>query len=222
MIRSSLLVLALILSVVACGEDAPAPALVEVDSDAGATTLDADQIFEPDPIPSARTVRRQTVEQIARSIPVVTGGLSWVEDYGQGPMDMLTFLSGSLGAPDYMLVTHESLEPSMILAKFMTDASHRICSDWIKRDENLPAGERTLITHEDWDSLDEADVRQSLAALNLRFFSVYTPPDDGAATDALYAVFEHASTSAPQIKAADDGWFAVCIAMMTDPRFVLY
>lgn len=211
--------LAIVLSGSACGEQASTPS-ASPEPDTG---LIADGgIEEPLVQPSARAVRRQTIEQLARSIPVVTGGLTWVEDYGQGPVDMFSFLSGSLGVPDYRLVTRENLEPSMILAKFMTDASHRICSDWLQRDEALPQDERTLIVHEDWDSLDEADVRQSLAALNLRFFSLYVPPDEPASTDALYALFKHASASAPQLKAADDGWFAVCIAMMTDPRFVLY
>ena len=42
------------------------------------------------------------------------------------------------------------------------------------------------------------------------------------AIDDLYALFVNASSTAPAPRAARDGWLAVCIAMMTDPEFVLY
>jgi hypothetical protein len=74
-----------------------------------------------------------TIEQLARSIPVITGGIAWVEDFGQGPVDILAILSGTLGAPDYRLVVSENLEPSLVIAKFMQDASQRICAQWVTR-----------------------------------------------------------------------------------------
>ncbi len=164
-----------------------------------------------------------TVEQLARSIPVVTDGLRWVEDFGDGPTDMLAVLAPTLGAPDYIRVTEENLEPTLIVAKFMADASHRICVQWVARDEALPAAERSLVTHgAAWQSQDPADVQANVRALLLRMFSRYVAPDDAAAVAPLAELFRTAAATAAPDRAAQDGWLAVCIALMTDPEFILY
>jgi hypothetical protein len=167
-----------------------------------------------------RTVGRMTIEQLARSISVVTGGLRWTEDFGQGPVDMLEVLAPTLGAPDYLLVTEENLEPSIIVAKFLQDASHRICVRWIAEDRGKPQAERTFVRHADWDSLDAADVNTTLRALQLRFFA--RKVDDDEALRPLRTLFVNASSTAAPGNAARDGWLAVCIALMTDPEFILY
>ncbi len=169
-----------------------------------------------------RSVHRMTVAQLGASLPIITNGLDWVEDFGAGPQDMLMALAATLGAPDYVLVVEENLEPSLIIAKFMQDAANRVCAKWMVRDRELPAAERTLIAHDDWDSLDEADVKHSIRKLELRFFSRWVPEDDDAAVADLYELFVAASSAAPAGKEADDGWLGVCMAMMTDPEFVLY
>ncbi len=189
----------------------------------GSTELPDDGLLDP---PAAqgpsRAVHRMTVEQLMASIPIVTGGLAWEEDFGAGPQNMLEQLAPTLGAPDYVLVTEENLEPSMIIAKFMADASNRVCAKWVQRDRAADPGERTLITHDDWSSLDQADVKTSLRRLMLRFFSRYVSEDDDAAVAPLYGLFVAASSGAPAGKAADDGWLAVCMGLMNDPEFVLY
>jgi hypothetical protein len=212
----------------ACGVDAPAAGQdatrLDALSDASAPDASAPDAG-PDAAPAGppgRAVHRMTIEQLARSIPVVTGGIAWTEDFGAGELDILALLSGTLGAPDYTLVVTENLEPSLVIAKFMQDASQRICAKWLTRDRDLPAAERTLITHADWSSTAEADVKQSLRALQLRFFSRRVAPGDDAPIADLYQLFTESAAAAPASQAADDGWLGVCIAMMTDPAFVLY
>lgn len=169
-----------------------------------------------------RTVGRVTIEQLARSIPVITGGIRWIEDFGSGPVDMLEILGPTLGVPDYVLVTEENLEPTIIVAKFLQDASHRICTRWIEQDRGRPQGERTFVRHADWESLAEPDVNATLRALQFRFFSKHVPEDQDAPIADLRELFlTAANTSAPG-NAARDGWLAVCIALMTDPELVLY
>ncbi len=170
----------------------------------------------------SRAAGRMTIEQLARSIPVVTDGLNWTEDFGQGPVDMLQVLAPTLGAPDYLRVTEENLEPTLIIAKFLQDASQRICLRWVARDQSLAAADRSLVTHADWQSTDEALVRENLRRLQLRFYARHVAAADDPALDPLYQLFVDASTTAPAERAARDGWLAVCIAMMTDPEFVLY
>ncbi|MEZ4267921.1 MAG: hypothetical protein R3F39_16225 [Myxococcota bacterium] len=192
-----------------------------LDSSGSDSVLETDTPAPPDG-PPGRAVHRMTVEQLARSIPVITGGIAWTEDFGAGELDILDLLAGTLGAPDYTLVVTENLEPSLIIAKFMQDASQRICAKWTTRDRALAAGQRTLIVHDDWESTAEADVKRSLRALQLRFFARRVAPGDDAPIADLYELFTDAASAAPAGKAADDGWLGVCIAMMTDPEFVLY
>lgn len=183
---------------------------------------DSDGAAAPDPGPPGRAVHRLTIEQLARSIPIITGGITWTEDFGQGPVDLLALLSPTLGAPDYRLVVSENLEPSLVIAKFMQDASQRICAKWVTRDRALPTDQRTLIVHDDWSSTAALDVKRSLRALLLRFFARRVAPTDDAPIADLYALFTESAASAPAGQGADDGWLGVCIALMTDPELLLY
>ncbi len=176
--------------------------------------------------PLARAAGRMTVEALARSIPVITGGLRWTEDFGGGvETDVLQALAPTLGAPDYLRVTEENLEPSLILAKFLNDAAQRLCVRWVERDEAAAAADRTLVVHPgDWAARDPAAVGTALRELQLRFFGRRVP--EGAAGDAvlepLRALFQDASSTAAPGREARDGWLAVCIAHMTDPELVIY
>lgn len=168
-----------------------------------------------------RDARRLTVQQLAQSIPVLTGGIEWVEDFGQGPVNMLELLGGALGDPDYLLVTTESLEPNLMIAKFVEDAAGRICLDWVDAEFQRAESERTMIQHADTGSLEQSDIRGTIDWLQLRFFG-RMPADDNPTTDALYSLFESASSAAAPGQAARDGWLAVCLAVMTDPGFIVY
>lgn len=161
----------------ACGDTIPAtmePGEGPGGAPAGGGAVEPEPTPSPDvaedpevPVVPGRAVHRLTVEQLARSIPIVTGGIEWTEDFGQGEQDMLEILSGTLGAPDYVLVTSENLEPSLIIAKFMQDAAVRVCAKWVARDRDLAPAERTLVVHESWASQDEEDVKSSIRALQL-------------------------------------------------------
>jgi len=180
----------------------------------------------PEPQALTRAPGRMTVETLRRSIPVITNGINWEEDFGDGNQtDVLEALSATLGAPDYLLVTEENLEPSLIIAKFMQDASNRICPRWVERDRGEAAASRSLVAHAGaWDSRAEADVKVALRALRLRFFGHRLPADgsqDAVLTDLLDLFNTASATSAPG-REAQDGWLAVCIALMTDPEMVLY
>lgn len=182
----------------------------------------AEDPTEPAPEPAERQPTRMTVQQIARSIPVVTGGIEWIEDFGQGPVNILATLAATLGAPDYKLRTEENMEPSLIIAKFMQDAAGRICVRWVDKELTAPLAERTLIGHDPRESLDPAQVKDNLRRLQLRFFSRYVAPDDDDTIADLVELFDTASSGASAGKGAQDGWLAVCLALMTDPEFVIY
>ncbi|MGK0361234.1 MAG: hypothetical protein ACI9U2_003552 [Bradymonadia bacterium] len=170
----------------------------------------------------ARSAGRMTIAQLARSIPVVTEGIRWTEDLGNGPADMLQVLAPTLGAPDYLRITEENLEPTLIIAKFVQDAAFRICGRWAERDRGLDVADRSLVQHADWESLDEAEVKANLRALHLRFYAQAIAADDDVPIADLFSLFTDASSTARAGEAARDGWTAICIAMMTDPEFILY
>jgi hypothetical protein len=172
-----------------------------------------------------RRAGRMRIEQIKRSIEVVTGGLTWEEDFGNGPTRMLDALGPTMGEPDYLLVTEENMEPSLIVAKFMQDASHRICTKWVAAEVERPAAERTLVRHGGaFDSRAAADVKTALRTLNLRFFAHYLPEDGtkDAEMAPLVELFDTAANTSVPGREARDGWLAVCIALMTDPEMVVY
>ncbi|MFT5431678.1 MAG: hypothetical protein ACI9OJ_002375 [Myxococcota bacterium] len=178
-----------------------------------------------EPIEEERTGRvptRMTIDQLARSIPIITGGIRWVEDFGDGPLDLLQLLAPTLGAPDYTLVTEENQEPSLIIAKFMADAAARICTRWVDQDKAAAMVDRTLVTHEDWASTDRALVQSNLRRLILRMHGRYVTPDDYAGIADQYTLFEAASGAAPAGFEAHDGWLAVCLGLMTDPEILVY
>ncbi|MCA9545859.1 MAG: hypothetical protein KC613_15755, partial [Myxococcales bacterium] len=120
-------------------------------------------------------------------------------------------------------VTQENLEPTLIVAKFMADASNRICMRWVNRDQSLPAGERSLVTHDGpWESTDAAHVEANLRVLLLRFYARKVAADDRESVADLAELFRTAADTAAPGLGARDGWLAVCIALMTDPEFILY
>lgn len=225
--------LVLVVLVAGCADATEEPGLAHDPADVGMTEDLAGPVddlgsgeetdaAEPEPERTGRIPTRMTVEQLARSIPIITGGIAWVEDFGDGPIDLLTILAPTLGAPDYLLVTEENLEPSLIIAKFMQDAAGRVCTKWVARDLNAPVDERTLVTHEDWKSTDGALVKANLRRLQLRFFTRWVAEDDDAPIADLYELFVTASATAPTGSEAHDGWLGVCLAMMTDPAMLVY
>jgi hypothetical protein len=130
-----------------------------------------------------------------------------------------------MGEPDYLLVTEENLEPSLIVAKFVQDASQRVCTRWVAAEAEKPAAERTLVRHDAaFDSRDAAPVKAALRTLHLRFFARFVPEDatGEAALAPLYELFETAASTSVPGREARDGWLAVCIALMSDPEFVVY
>lgn len=232
--------LALVLA--ACGEDSKAPGKSDTPApvaDAGLGglpepgTTDAGLGGTPVEHPDLgvaenaleRRAGRMQIDQIRRSIEIITGGLTWEEDFGDGPVRMLEAFGPTMGEPDYLLVTEENMEPSLIVAKFMQDASHRICTRWVSLEAERPAAERTLVRHQAaFDSRDPTSLKNALRSLELRFFAHYLP-DDGtrdAELAPLLELFDTAANTSVPGREARDGWLAVCIALMSDPETVVY
>jgi hypothetical protein len=180
-----------------------------------------------------RAPRRLDVDQLRGALLAATGFI-WVAprrvpdpDSRVGTSvhleaDMLEVLAATLGRPDYVTSTNESIDPAVTFSKLAGDAARSACRASIKADlanaKNDPP--RRI--------LRETDVRKNLAYLALRFWGRTVAPGD-AALDPLERLFERASAPPADAKgtahgaaAPSEGWRAVCIAMATDPQFLTY
>jgi hypothetical protein len=196
-----------------------------------------------------RAARRLSVEKLRASLLAATG-FTWVAsrrvsdpDAPGGTTavpdaDMLEALAATLGRPDYITSTSESIEPAVTFAKLAGDAARSACRASVSAD--VAAGDagdarRILRFVGPADTLaSNADgVRENLAYLALRFWG-RSIAKGSAELGPLVTLFERASTApagkdkggaarAVEVKATPaDGWRAVCIAMATDPQFLTY
>lgn len=190
-----------------------------------------------------RAPRRLSVEKLRASLLAATG-FTWVAsrrvsdpDAPGGATqlpdaDMLEALAATLGRPDYVTSTTESLDPAVTFAKLAGDAARSACRASVNADVAARAERRILRFAGPADTLaaNPAAVRKNIAYLALRFWGRKVAEAD-AALAPLLKLFERAST-APASKDASgaaraaatpaDGWRAVCIAMATDPQFLTY
>ncbi len=163
-----------------------------------------------------RAPRRITVNQLARSIEVAVGR----------PWTQLDSLAPSLGRADYALVNVESTEPNLVFAKFLEDGAREVCITQASAEVKLtdPAARvlsRTLPSGAvaDLRKLTDAQVRELLVYLSTRFWG---SPLEGEELTRWVGFFTQAAARAETIAKRDQALAAVCIALMTDSRFLTY
>jgi hypothetical protein len=213
-----LLMLALLaLGATACEETPPPPSIVD-----GVLEPVANPHGDPVPLPDleqqsrvGRAPRRITVNQLGRSIEVAVGR-QWTQLEGRAT---------SMGRADYALVNIESTEPNLVFAKFLEDGAREVCvlqaNDEVKGTvprvltRTLPAG----TTVGDLRKLTDAQVRELLVYLSTRFWGA---PLEGEELTRWAGFFTKAVTRAETINQRHQAVAAVCIAMMTDSRFLTY
>lgn len=191
-----------------------------------------------------RAPRRIGVAQLRASL-IQTLGLTWTAPrriltadtatgYVDDPAaDMLDVLATTLGAPDYLNFTAESLDPGATFSKLLGDAARKACRDAITQDLARDASRRILLhsaTERDTATSNPTAIRQNLSYLALRFWSRTLDPTDDELSP-LLRLFTVAST-VPAARGPDgtmlpagtpaDGWRAVCIGMVSDPQFLTY
>ncbi|NNC14513.1 hypothetical protein HRD49_01660 [Corallococcus exiguus] len=179
-----------------------------------------DQI-DPLPDPEAqggsvgRAPRRLTVAQLKESIRVAVG-MEW---------DELEARAQSLGRADYALITSENTEPNLVFARFLDDGARKVCiaqaqKDIAQADLSLRTLGRTLPTPmSDLTKLTDAQVNETLVYLSTRFWGA---PLAGEELTRYATFFRKASARAETLKKRDQALAVVCIAMLTDSRFITY
>ncbi len=186
------------------------------------TAVKKPPVDSPRPLPDpeqqgghvGRAPRRITVAQLRASIEIATGR----------PWKGLDALAASLGRADFAFVASESTETNLVFAKFLEDGAREVCLDAAKSDL-LAVGANRVLMRELPDKIgklsdvDDAAMKKNLVYLSTRFWGqplAGTELDDWAATTRMV------STRADATGKRYEAWAAMCIALITDARFITY
>ncbi len=185
--------------------------------------------------PAARPRRRLNIDQLDDAMIKVSGGIGWVEQRGNTTVDLFGELASTLGKPDYIQITEEDLEPTILFQKFLGDASRSVCAKMLERDlatiaveqefamrpfddppEGLP--QKTLMIHvtpeDTWQTNPEA-VDENLRALLVRFHGKVVDSHD----EATLANWRWLVQSGRHVADPTQAWMATCVALFTHPDF---
>jgi len=176
----------------------------------------------PDPEQQAGSVgrapRRITVTQLQRSI-ITTVGRPWTQ---------LDSLAPSLGRADFANIVTENTEPNLVFAKFLEDGAREVClaqaaAELTVADPNQRVLSRTVPTligtAGNLTTLTDAQVTDTVVYLSTRFWGA---PLSGDELTKWKSFFTQAASRAETIRKRDHAFAALCIAMMTDSRFLTY
>jgi hypothetical protein len=163
---------------------------------------------------AGRAPRRITVAQLKQSIVTVTGR-QWSQ---------IDNLAASLGQADYALTVSDSTDPNLVFAKFLDDGAREVCLNVGRDDLNRAQAQRVLWpevpgTSRDFTTLDDETIQKNLLTLSVRFWG---SPFDTAELTAWTDTFKKVAARAKAVNKPEQAWGSICVAMMTDPRFITY
>jgi hypothetical protein len=162
-----------------------------------------------------RKPRRITVAQLRESI-LTTTGRQWSQ---------INNLAASLGQADYALTVSESTEANLVFAKFLEDGAREVCMGVANADlGNSNVATRVLfpnvtVTNRDFTTMTDAQVQENLQYLAVRFWGQRFADDEATA---WMQTFRTIAARAKSINRPEQAWGAMCVAFMTDPRFITY
>ncbi len=177
-------------------------------------------VLHPLPDPEAngghagRAPRRITVAQLKASIQTVTGR-QWTQ---------IDTLASSLGQADYALTVSDSTEAILVFAKFLDDGAREVCLN-VARDDLARAQALRVLwpevpgTSRDFTTLDDATIQKNLMTLAVRFWG---SPFEAAELAPWTQTFKKVAGLAKTANKPEQAWGSICVAMMTDPRFITY
>lgn len=168
---------------------------------------------------AGRAPRRLTVPQLKQSI-VITTGFQWSQ---------IDNLASSLGQADFAVTVSDSTEPNLVFAKFLEDGAREVCLKAAQADAARAQEARVLWPQianteagpsgKDFTLVSEASVKKNLETLALRFWGQpMTEPELGTWASTFSAI----ASRAKMANKPDQAWGAMCIAFMTDSRFITY
>ena len=188
---------------------------------------------DPAKILKSAEVRRMTIQQLRKSLPVAFG----LDENGEeitwklGDQSGLDKMGDSLGEADFIDTTEDGLEPSPLYLKFMDDVARDVCNRALVTDlTKTDKADRVILRHvdpADTESDNPTGVADNLRYLKLRLHGVKVAEDDAPAIAPLRDLFTTAleaaaAGDAPDEADVEEGWRAVCVALVVAPEFHLY
>lgn len=168
-----------------------------------------------------RRPTRLSADQLKATLEAVTDGIIWRDTVNGVPdTDVIEYLAPTLGRPDYAQVTHENLDPNVLMAKFMADGARKVCVDVAARDRTRTASRRILtarVSAADTPQSNLEAVTRNIVELRTRFLG-----DASTGYPQVAPYVKVISDTLARGGTVDDGWLAVCVAMLTDPLFISY
>lgn len=176
----------------------------------------------PDPEMQAGSVgrapRRITVDQLDKSI-TTTVGRPWTD---------LSKYAQSLGKADYALINSENTEPNLVFAKFLEDGARKVCLDQATAEVSTPATTTHVLSATfttptgavgDLTKLTDAQVGELMVYLSTRFWG---SPLQGDELAKWKNFFSQAASRSKTLNKPQQALAAMCVALMTDQRFLTY
>ena len=174
----------------------------------------------PEPVevePGVRSRRRMDIDQLDASLRRVTGGIGWTTNN----VNQFTSLAATLGKPDFLTNTRESLEVSAMFEKFLSDAARSACFALMTRELAAAPANRIFLVHaSEADTLADAPakIEANLEAALMRFHGRSKAVLGGELEQWkwLYQSAEHISNDPAT------AWRTVCVGLVTHPDFYTY
>lgn len=174
----------------------------------------------PEAEPNTRRLRRVDLDQLNELFLGATEGIYWSETGEVGGDNLLEELAGTLGVPDYALMTYEDLEPSLIFQKYLGDAARSICMQLAQREQSDGAA-AVLLEDADledtWETAPEK-IDANLSRLLLRFHGRSTElhPESLELWRWLFRSAHHVSEDTAV------AWRTICVGLISHPDFYLH
>jgi hypothetical protein len=228
----------LLLSVLslACEKTNGSPPAVQVGGPTGMMPIDHPPIGPGgDDVPKTNSAhtRRVSIQQLEDSLPFLLG----TEMAGTPPVARPITWSGfasrsnTLGEPDYIVSVDENLEPSPLYLKFMGDLAREVCGKAVKAESSIAKMEdrhlQRYVNRTDALPAQKAAIDANLRHLKLVFHGVKVADNDDGPIAPYRKLFDTAVSGAAAGGAVteskiQEGWRAVCVALLTAPEFHLY
>ncbi len=161
-----------------------------------------------------RAPRRISVDQLDASIKQVLGR-SW---------NALGYLGPSMGKADFAYVTTESTEVNLVFTKFLDDGARELChatarEDLEKTDATTRILSRFIPDPKKPATADAAAVEKNLITVSTRFWGY---PLSGDELTRWTGFWNKVATLGEETRRPEQTLQSLCIALMTDPRFLTY
>lgn len=212
------IVIALALALAGCKQQAPQVSGEPTVPDHWTPTTPGDRgPGSIDPLPAAgegKLAHRLSVEQLRNSLPALFGGDTWTVQQGNNPRNQapaLVVLSRTLGEADYIQSTQNNEDPTPLFAKFMDDMAGDVCRKAVNRDQ-AESGEKLVIK-------SPGDPDENLRFLRLKLHGLYVPPGSSEGITELRRLYDEVLADTGS---AGEGWYTVCVAMLSAPEMMAY